>query len=119
MGVGAAMTGTEARDRAQTKGYTVKVANHMLGPLTIMHVPKQPTIKRRPDMMIAIDQYGHTELGLYHPRKDLTKRHGLSSSSAHKMYHDKNDGTSVHVGYIVHGHWYTLYEIVPWEGKTI
>lgn len=68
-------------------------------------------------MIMAIDQYGHIQHGLVHPRKDLAERHSISPSSVQKMYSDTKDGESVHVGYIVQQSWYTLYTVVPWKGK--
>ena len=65
---------------------------------------------------MAIDQYGETLHGLTHPRKDLLKR--LGRKSAEKMYLDKDDGSSVHVGYIVGDSWFTLYEVTPFEAKA-
>ena len=64
-------------------------------------------------MYMAIDQYGQTFHGLKHPRKDLCER--LGSSHAEKMYIDKTDGRTVHVGYVIAGHWLTLYKVEPVE----
>lgn len=64
--------------------------------------------------IMGIDQYGNTfhHLGK-HPRKALIDK--LGGSSASKMYADKKDGSSVHVGYIVNTHWVTLYRVEPFE----
>ena len=64
---------------------------------------------------MSIDQYGQTyhDLGS-HPRKELIKRIG-STKHVSKMYHDKNDGSVVHVGYVIGQHWLTLYEVKPFE----
>lgn len=60
------------------------------------------------------DQYGDTyhDLGK-HPRKALLEHFGRSH--AKKMYTDKKDGETRHVGYIIAGRWITLYNISPWE----
>ena len=64
---------------------------------------------------LAINQYnekltfqGNT------PRKALLDE--LYSTSAEKMYQDKKDGTTVHVGYIVRGNWWTIYTVERMEG---
>lgn len=48
-----------------------------------------------------------------HPRKELLDK--LDGSRAEKIYRDKKDGRSVHVGYIVRGEWFTFYNLTPWE----
>ena len=65
---------------------------------------------------MAIDQYGQTFHGLTHPRKDLMKKMGCKH--ADKMYQDKEDGSTVHVGYIISDHWFTLYEVTPYQGEV-
>lgn len=64
--------------------------------------------------MLARDQYG-TMISLpgRHPRKELMER--FDTKKATKIYQDKKDGSTVHVGYIVRGHWFTLY--TRWEQK--
>lgn len=64
-------------------------------------------------MYMAIDQYGTTYHGLKHPRKDLLER--LGYTHAHKMYQEKKDGSTVHVGYVIGGLWLTLYKVEPVE----
>lgn len=62
--------------------------------------------------MIARDQYGTTlVLKGKHPRKELMEE--FDTKRAVKIYQDKRDGTAVHIGYIVRGHWFTLY--TRWE----
>ena len=63
---------------------------------------------------IAIDQYGthYDNLGEF-PRKELLNR--LGSTHADKMYQDKNDGSTVCVGYIIAGLWLTIYNLTAWE----
>lgn len=66
--------------------------------------------------IMGIDQYGETYHGLTHPRKELMER--LCCQHANKMYIDKRDGTSKHIGYVVAGRWITLYELTPWEKEA-
>jgi hypothetical protein len=67
---------------------------------------------RRLDTMftMGIDQYGqhYDDLGKY-PRKALIEKIGYRK--AEKMYIDKKDGTTVHIGYIIGGLWITLYRV--------
>ena len=60
------------------------------------------------------DQYGHTyhDLG-QHPRKTLCER--LGRRHVAKMYVDKRDGGTAHVGYVIGGRWITLYQVEAWE----
>lgn len=60
---------------------------------------------------IAIDQYGDIVklFSAKYPRKALLEKLGYKSAS--KIYQDKKNGTVAHVGYIVGGMWYSLYEI--------
>ena len=44
------------------------------------------------------------------PRKDLLEYCGRKH--ADKIYRDKKDGATVHVGYIVAGQWWTFYKEV-------
>ncbi len=64
-------------------------------------------------MKMAIDQYGQTYHGLKYPGKELMGMRGCSSAS--KMHVDKIDGSSVHCGYVIGGHWLTLYNVTPYE----
>lgn len=67
-------------------------------------------------MYIAIDQYGeHYRIEKY-PRKELCEIFG--TSHADKMYTDKKDGSTVHVGYVIAGHWLKVFNITPWEQST-
>ena len=67
--------------------------------------------------IIAIDQYGQRYLNLgKHPRKALCDRLGRKHVS--KMYCDDGNGKSNHVGYVIGGHWLTLYNVTPWIGKS-
>ena len=65
---------------------------------------------------MGIDQYGnhYDDLGKY-PRKALLEQLGYKNAS--KMYVDKKDGSSVHIGYIIGGNWITLYKVEPIEKK--
>lgn len=58
---------------------------------------------------MAVDQYGHTEHGLEHPRKDLMERTGYRHVD--KMYVDKTDGSSAHIDYVVGPLWFTVYKV--------
>jgi hypothetical protein len=64
-------------------------------------------------MFMAVDQYGTTLHGLRHPRKDIMNR--MSYKSAQKMYVDTTDGRTLHIGYIVGPHWFTVYEVTRME----
>jgi hypothetical protein len=64
--------------------------------------------------MIAVNQYGEkVSLPGRHPRKELMAL--FDATRAAKIYQDKKDGSTVHVGYIVRGMWWTLY--TRWERK--
>lgn len=68
----------------------------------------------RPKYGVAIDQYGNRFRFGKHARRDLMEQLGRKSAS--KMYQDKKDGRSVHVGYVIAGHWLTLY--IPFEAAA-
>ena len=59
--------------------------------------------------MLAINQHGERMyLPGVHPRKELLK--ALTATHAQKMYIDSmKGGQSHHVGYVVRGGWWTLY----------
>lgn len=66
---------------------------------------------------MAIDQHGTTLHGLGpHPRKGLLER--LDRKHADRIYVDKRDGRSVHVGWIVAGQWWTVYRVERMEGEA-
>jgi len=58
---------------------------------------------------MAVDQYGDTEHGLTHPRKDLLGR--LYRKHADKMYKDLKGGGARHSGYVIAGRWFSVYEV--------
>ena len=63
---------------------------------------------------MARDQWGNTEHDLGpHPRKALLERLGRKSAS--RMFRDRPDGTTNHVGYVIAGRWFTLYRVEPFE----
>lgn len=65
---------------------------------------------------LGIDQYGTTYRNLgEHPRKALAQRLGFSPKSARKVYQDKKDGRTVHVGYAIGHYWILLYKLEPIE----
>lgn len=65
---------------------------------------------------MAVDQYGQAIHGLERPRRDLLAK--LGAKHAAKMYVDKLDGSTVHVGYIVARRWFTVYCVTRWERKA-
>lgn len=69
---------------------------------------------------IAINQYGQTVklTELSHPRKQLLNK--LGASHCEKMYCERTDehGEPVHVGYVIGGGWWNLYEIHAWKGGS-
>ncbi len=62
---------------------------------------------------MAVDQYGTTHhLDGKFPRKQLLDIYGVTS--AQKIYIDRKSGeNSVHVGWIVSGHWFNVYQVFP------
>ncbi len=66
---------------------------------------------------MAIGNYGTThrltESGK-HPRGQLLEK--CYRKHAAKMYVDDKDGNAKHIGYIVGGEWFTIYEIHEWNG---
>jgi hypothetical protein len=67
-------------------------------------------------MMLAIDQYRQIhKIPGKHPRKELMDLFGRRRAA--KIYQDKKDGSVVHVGYIVAGHWCSLYAPVEVKEK--
>jgi len=62
---------------------------------------------------IGIDQHGQTyQIGDNPPRKWLLNH--LDRQHAGKMYIDRKDGKSYHIGYIIAGLWIQVYEIHDW-----
>jgi len=59
---------------------------------------------------IGIDQYGqhYDNLGKY-PRKALIEK--IGNQHVEKMYVDKKDGSTKHVGYTIGRLWITLYKL--------
>lgn len=63
---------------------------------------------------MAVDQFGQTYSNLgKHPRKELMVLSGASHAA--RMYMDKKDGRTVHVGWVIKGYWLRVYEVVPME----
>jgi hypothetical protein len=58
---------------------------------------------------IAQDQYGEVKFLEKNPRKELMEYHG--TQHANKMY----VGDGKHVGYVVSGHWYTIFALKDWK----
>jgi len=64
---------------------------------------------------MAIDQYGHTyHIGQHPPRKWLLANFGRQH--ADRMFVNRRDGTTRHVGYIIAGHWLHIYRVSEWKG---
>ena len=60
---------------------------------------------------MAIDQYGQAyHIGRNLPRKWLLNYFGRKH--ANKMYVDRKDGGSKHVGWVIAGHWLTVYRVL-------
>jgi hypothetical protein len=59
---------------------------------------------------LYIDQYGSK----YWARtvRELRSEVGMGGSRVRKMYVDKKDGGSLHIGYVVGDHWLTAYQRV-------
>lgn len=65
-------------------------------------------------MIHAVNQYGERiTLEGKHPRKELLDK--LGGGHADRIYIDKKNGGTVHVGYIVRGDWWSFYNVTPWE----
>ena len=64
---------------------------------------------------MATDQYGNTFHGLKHPRKDLMEK--IGSKHVEKMYVDLKSGGSRQKGYVIGGHWLSVYEVTPMGSK--
>jgi hypothetical protein len=60
---------------------------------------------------MAVDQYGQTYHGLTHPRKELCEKLGVKHVD--RMYIDMADGSVKHIGYVIGGLWFRLYEVRP------
>jgi hypothetical protein len=69
-----------------------------------------PEQRRLPQYGVAIDQWGGRYYFGRHARKDLLEQ--LHATKASKMYQDKKNGPPVQVGYVIRGHWLTLFERV-------
>ena len=65
-------------------------------------------------LWMARDQYGKTLVfKAAHPRKGLLEK--LFARSASKMYIDDAQGVSHHIGYVVRGQWWQLFECKGFE----
>lgn len=63
---------------------------------------------------IGIDQYGNYYKLKKYPRKELMEKFNVQHIS--KMYVDRNRETK-HIGYIISGHWVSIYEVHEWKEK--
>lgn len=65
---------------------------------------------------LARDQYGNQwPLHTDYPRKELLEE--FESKHAEKMYIDDKDGNTTHAGYIIAGHWLTVWKIAGLIGE--
>lgn len=66
---------------------------------------------------MAMDQYGKTyHLKTQFPRKELLEI--FDRKNAHKMYQDRKDQQqSRHVGYIIAGHWLSVYQVASFKNE--
>lgn len=62
---------------------------------------------------MAVGSYGNVLHNLQYPRRDILRR--MYRRHAEKIYRDTPTGR-VHVGYIVAGEWFTVYEVTEWHG---
>ena len=69
------------------------------------------TKKYPPRKRIFIDNYGRVHYA--RSVKDLAEQLGRSGGSARRIYRDKKDGTTVHVGYVIGPYWCD--EVAPVE----
>jgi hypothetical protein len=67
----------------------------------------------KPVRKLYLDQYGMRYYAT--TVKELRGQIAMGKSRVGKMYLDKKDGTTVHCGYVIAGHWLTAY--VPYEVK--
>ena len=65
---------------------------------------------------MAVSNHGNTiHLGdTKHPRKTLLEKLGYKSAS--KMFVDDKDGKPKHIGYVIGGEWFQIYEVHEWIG---
>jgi hypothetical protein len=60
------------------------------------------------------DQHGTTYHALGpHPRKELMARLGRKHAS--RMYVDRSDGRTVHIGWVIANRWIAVYRVIPLE----
>jgi hypothetical protein len=59
-------------------------------------------------LMLYLDQWGNRWWAK--TVKELREQIGMGGSRVSKMYVDKKDGRSVHIGYVVGQHWLTAYQ---------
>ena len=72
-------------------------------------------VAHKTNKFMAIDQSGNTYHGLTHPRNELAQQIGCHPSSLKRLYMDKTDGTTVHIGYATANMQFRLYEVIPYE----
>lgn len=70
------------------------------------------TTKKPLKTWLAIDQHNNRHwISGHSPRTELLRVTG--GSRAEKMYVDGPDGSVRHIGYIIKGHWYTVFHCIP------
>ena len=68
-------------------------------------------------MILAVSQYGERfKIPGKHPRKELAEAIGRPAGSLRRVYRDKADGSTVHIGYCTSQTWFTFYQ--PWERRA-
>jgi hypothetical protein len=87
-----------------------QASSRLISRSTIIKHAWQLLFKNYMRNIIGIDQYGQVYHALgQHPRQELLGR--LGYSHARKMYVDKKDGSTLHIGYVIGSLWITLYGI--------
>jgi len=62
---------------------------------------------------IAFDQYNNNFKIKKYPRKELLEH--LGRERAEKMYIDTADGKTMHIGYVIGGHWLSVFKLSPFK----
>jgi len=67
------------------------------------------TVKKQEPLWLAIDQFGTIHwLRTHSPRRALLEKTGRAR--AEKMYRDGPDGKPRHTGYVIGGHWFSVFQ---------
>ena len=65
------------------------------------------------NLWLAVDQYGQKEIVKGSPRKALMELHG--TKHADRMFVDKQNGGTLSTGWVIAGHWYTVFRLSRME----